>query len=310
MDPSPTQLIKHLNAHYPDAKYSCVYEAGFGGFWIQEQLKALGVDCLVAHVNDIPTTDKDRTQKTDSNDSKKLARELERGGITGIYVPSQDHQMFRTLCRTYYQAVKDSTRIKCRIKGMINFYGIETPKHSSHWPNHFITYLRELSLPKESLKQSMDLQLDDLIHQRMRKVKTLRHIKQYLKNEQPYLLKRIQSIPGIGFKSAMTLISEIWDMNRFENLDKLKAYVGLIPSTHSTGDTIREGQLTHRRNKFLRKILVESAWVAIRRDKVLMEAHFKMCARMKSQQSITRIAKKLLSRLRAVWLNDQDNDLL
>ena len=304
MDPSPDALAKHLFTNYPLANYKCVYEAGFGGFWIHEDLKEHGIECLVVHVGDIPTTNKDKDRKTDSNDSRKLALELERGSLQSVHIPSQEHQVFRTLCRSYDQAVTDVTRIKNRIKGIINFYGIDVPEHTSQWSKKFIKQLRELELKTDILKISFNFYLDDLEYQKSKQDKILRQIKVLLEHTKPELLKRVQSIPGIGFISAMILISEIWDMNRFDSMDKLKAYVGLIPSTHSSGESIRENTLTKRSNRFLRRILVESAWVAIRIDKVLTDYFFKLKSRMMPIQAITRIAKKLLSRLRAVWLGD------
>jgi transposase len=121
----------------------------------------------------------------------------------------------------------------------------------------------------------------------------------------PDLLEKIQSMPGIGFKSAFCIISEIWDIRRFDTMDQLKSYAGLIPSTHSSGESIKESNLTNRRNTFLRTTLVECAWIAIRNDTVLMDYYAQLSNRMKGQQAITRIAKKLLTRLRRVWLGDE-----
>jgi transposase len=304
MDPSPDLLVKHLVKNYPLAKYKCVYEAGFGGFWIHEALVKENIECLVVHACDIPTTHKEKNRKTDKNDARKLALELERGSLEGIYIPSREHQVFRTLSRSREQAVTDVTRVKNRIKGIVNFYGIELPEHSSGWSKKFIAQLRDLDVHSDDLKDTLTIYLDDLEHQMSKHDRILCHIKKILEKRDPELLKRVQSIPGVGLKSATGLIGEIWDMSRFENIDKLKSFVGLIPSTHSSGETIREATLTMRRNRFLRKILIESAWVAMRHDKVLTDQYFKLKSRMIPQRAITRIAKKLLSRLRAVWLGE------
>ena len=305
MDPDPEALLKHLKFNYPQANYRCVYEAGFGGFWIQEALSKFGIECLVVHVCDIPTTNKDKDRKTDSNDARKLALELERGSLESIYIPPKEQQVFRTLCRGYKQNVTDITRIKNRIKGIDHFYGINFPEHTSQWPAKFIKQLRELNTLHPVLKYSLDDGLDDLEYHRNKQKKILLRIKKYLEENLPELLNKIMSIPGVGFKSAFSLISEIWDMNRFKTFDKLKSYAGLIPSTHSSGENIKENRLTNRRNTFLRTTLIESAWIAIRNDKVLTDYYFKLLPRMKAQQAITRIARKLLSRIRAVWLGNE-----
>lgn len=64
-EPNPEQLANHLKRHYPNGEYSCVYEAGFCGFWIQESLEKLGIKCKVVNAADVPTTDKEKRLKTD-----------------------------------------------------------------------------------------------------------------------------------------------------------------------------------------------------------------------------------------------------
>jgi transposase len=303
LNPKPLILKKYLNDNFPEASYKCVYEAGFGGFWIHWELKDLGIECLVVHVSDIPTTDKDKSRKNDSNDSRKLALELERGSLTSIYIPTEEHQHFRGLCRAHDQTVKDTTCTKNRIKGIINLYGL-TFNEKTDWSKKFIAELKGLKVAPE-LKKLIHFQLKELDHRIGIKKEILKDIESLAKKNNPELLKRIKSISGIGIKSAVTFIGEIWDMKRFDTLDKLKCYVGLIPSTHSSGESIKEGQLTNRRNKVLRRILIECAWVAMKTDKALTDCYFKLSARMKPQQAIIRIAKKLLSRLRAIWLGEQ-----
>ncbi|WP_459878409.1 transposase [Desulfothermus naphthae] len=117
-----------------------------------------------------------------------------------------------------------------------------------------------------------------------------------------YLLK---TVPGIGSKIAFIILSEIIDMKRFKNFDQLKSYVGLTPSVYSSGDTHYEYGLTYRKNSRLKYALIEASWVAIRKDPALLESYNKLITRMKKQQAIIRIAKKLLSRIRHVWLNKQ-----
>ncbi|GAB6160956.1 hypothetical protein JCM12298_01150 [Desulfothermus naphthae] len=94
-------------------------------------------------------------------------------------------------------------------------------------------------------------------------------------------------------------------MKRFKNFDQLKSYVGLTPSVYSSGDTHYEYGLTYRKNSRLKYALIEASWVAIRKDPALLESYNKLITRMKKQQAIIRIAKKLLSRIRHVWLNKQ-----
>src|SRR5436190_11738466 len=86
--PEATKLSAFLKRAYPGANYYAVYEAGFCGFWAQRQLEALGIKCMVVHPADVPTTDKEKQDKNDGVDSRKLARSLCDGNIKPIHIPS------------------------------------------------------------------------------------------------------------------------------------------------------------------------------------------------------------------------------
>ena len=117
-------------------------------------------------------------------------------------------------------------------------------------------------------------------------------------------IRNLMTIFGIGFKTAIILHTEIIDINRFHSFDRLKSFAGLIPSTHSSGETDNTRGLTHRRNGYLRWVLIEAAWVAIRHDPALLQSFNKLISRMTKQDAIIRIAVKLLSRIRYVWKNN------
>ena len=95
----------------------------------------------------------------------------------------------------------------------------------------------------------------------------------------------------------MIILTEIGDIKRFKNTDKLNSFMGLIPSTNSSGENDKVGDITPRTNKMLRSAIIESAWVAIRNDAALMMAYQQLIKRMKPQMAIIRIAKKLVNRI-------------
>ena len=147
-DPDPKLLVTHLHKNYPNAGYCCGYEAGFCGFWIHEQLKELGISCEVLHAADIPTTDKERRQKTDARDCRKIAACLANPLIKGIHIPSKQLQKDRSVVRVRTKISQDCTRIRNRIKSHIHFFGfdIEIPKY---WSKRFIIILEQWSAEKQ-----------------------------------------------------------------------------------------------------------------------------------------------------------------
>ena len=130
MNPSPDELLKHMKRNYPGGVYKSVYEAGFCGFWIHRRLTELGIENIVVNPADVPTTNKEKDRKMDPVDSRKLARELLKGQLEGIYIPDEFHQQLRSLCRLRFQIVQNQTRVKNRIKCHLYNMGISIPSHT------------------------------------------------------------------------------------------------------------------------------------------------------------------------------------
>jgi transposase len=114
-------------------------------------------------------------------------------------------------------------------------------------------------------------------------------------------LQWMLSVPGVGPVLAITLYTELITMDRFPSLDKLASYVGLVPSVTSSDDHETDHGLTCRHNRYLRHLLIEAAWVAVRKDPNLLHTFTQLTQRMNKKQAIVRIAKKLLNRIRSVW---------
>jgi transposase len=74
------------------------------------------------------------------------------------------------------------------------------------------------------------------------------------------LVKALSALRGVRWLTAMTLVAEVGDLTRFDSPRQLMAYLGLVPSEHSSGGTRRQGGLTKTGNTLARKSLVESAW--------------------------------------------------
>ncbi len=301
--PEPEVLVGYLRKHFPGARYLCVYEAGYFGFWIHDALRQQGVECIVTHPADVPTKDKERSNRNDTVDARKLARNLRNGELAALYVPTGKSLEARTLVRTRMGMVKKQTRCKNQIKALLSFYGYAIPEDlvQSHWCRRFIGWLENLPFETEGGKQSLHALLEELKHLRQSIALLTRQICA-LSRQEPYRtqVELLDSIPGIGFLSAMTFLTEIVDINRFKNLDHLASYVGLVPGENSSGELERTTGISRRRNSFLRVMLVECSWTAVRKDPALLMAFSKLSERMPKNRAIVRIARKLLGRIRYV----------
>lgn len=306
MNPIPKELFNHMKKNYPGGNYYSVYEAGFCGYWIHRKLSDLGFKNIVINPADVPTSQKEKTYKTDKRDSRKLARELENGSLTGIYIPTMEETALRSISRIYQQLIKRRTQIKNRIKSFLFFNGIEFPDmdKTRRWSMRFIQWLKDLPLEQEWDRYYLNRQLNDLEVQRKVTLDILTQMRGMYK--QNTVIQKLKSVTGIGLVNAFTLYAELFDIERFDNLDNLASYVVLIPAVNSSGDNETIKGLTFRHGRYIRHILIEAAWVGIRKDPALTLKYNELTKRMSGQKAIIRIAKKILSRIRYVWLNEKD----
>jgi transposase len=306
-DPICSQLVKRLKKEYPGAKIKCVYEAGFSGFSLQRQLQQAGIECIVVNPADVPTKHKEKDKKTDKVDAKKLARELSKGNLDAIYIPTPEQESLRALNRLRYQLGKDERRVKNRIISLLDFLGIQE-LNDGYWSNRYIQSLCELPMPFATSRLTLDGLIEELKFLRSEIAKTVKKLRSSI-NGQEYsrkIINNLISVPGVGFIIASTFYTEIMDIYRFKRLAPLSAYIGLSPSTDSSGEKERIKGLSKRQNRILRYMLIEAAWTAIRRDPALLACYGQLCKRMKGTNAIIRIAKKLLNRLMFVWKNEQN----
>lgn len=306
--PDSSLLMVFLKKHYPGAAYHCVYEAGFSGFSTQRRLASMGINCSVIHPADVPTMDKEKKHKSDRIDSRKLGRSLKNGDLNAIYVPDEQIEQDRALLRTRDRIVRNKTRVKNRIKFFLMFFGVEIPDEFSGkiWSKGFIEWLNTLPLGK-SAKHSMKVYLSELNHLEVLEKELNKNIRGLARSEK-YAKKvnLLMGIPSIGLISAMTLLTEIGDINRFKSLKSLCCYFGLVPNSRSSGETSHVGRITRRGNSYLKFILVECAWTAMRKDPALLLAYKSAIVHIEPNKAIIKVARKLLNRIRFVLKNEKE----
>lgn len=308
---SPSVLTSYLLKNFPGGEYYSAYEAGFCGFWVHYELTKMNVNNIVINPADVPSTQKEVLQKTDAVDSRKIARGLRAGVLTGIYIPSQQTLEVRSLLRTRNAIVKDLSRMKHRIKSFLYFWGISYPeifkKSGSHWSKRFMKWLsEEVASCVEFGGESLTLLITAVNEQRKLLLEATRKLREL--SRRPAYERRlalIRSVPGMGFITGMTFLTEIDDIERFPNSDKLAGYIGLIPTSHSSGEKTGKGEMTFRGCENLRTMLMESSWIAARMDPSLSLCFCKLSHRMEANKAIVRIARKLLNRIYCVLKNEQ-----
>ena len=301
-------LITHLRKRYGEAHFACVYESGPFGFTLCRLLWAAGMECMVVNPADIPGTDKDRRSKTDQVDARKLAQHLAAGLLQPIFIPTEKLQKQRSLIRFRKRLWGDLVRCKNRLKGELCFQGITIPSHfdNAHWSHNFLAWIEQQALGDEDLHDTLLLMVEEVKLLRVLLLKTEQQLRALMRSEE-YQQKSalLRSIPGVGPLTAMLFLLEVGDVRRFKGFDALNRFVGFCPDSHSSGDSQKHRGLSLRKHNQLRSLLVEAAWQLIRSDAALLDHYRQLVRRMKGQEAIIRIARKLLRRIRAVLLSQR-----
>ena len=301
-------LKQYLN-NYPQCEIHVVYESGFRGFSIYDKLVADGYDCIVtpAHTLLQPKCNK---VKTDKSDARLLAYALEHDGCKACAVPDKERRGERQLCRTLTTITNQVRAFRARIKQELYFHDIQIEfgdEDSKTWTKAAFRKLRNLKLDAE-LKLSFDTLLD-ILETLWEKQKILdAKVKNIMKKERYNVAYNIgKTLPGIGSLTCARLLLELGDnMQRFHSGAAIAQFVGLATSEYSSGETIRRGRITGMGNKYIRAWLIESAWIAKRKDPALGQFFSEVLKNCGSKKkAIVAVARKLIVRFRSCILNNE-----
>jgi len=305
--PDPVALNHYLLRMFPGGNYRCAYEAGFCGYKIHRELNALGIKNIVINAADIPTSQKDKLQKRDPVDSRKIARGLEKGSLRGIHIFDRNMEELRSLNRTRFFLMRDLRRSKSRIKSFLHYYGEPIPVEldNNQWTFKFVAWLKQVHMKTPGGQDAFDNLISSYEYHRKQLVELSRLVRQRISEYDRELYSLLTKISGIGPLTASALITEIGDISRFNNIDQLGSYVGLVPKIRESGEITHTGGITFRCNSFLRTLLIESSWQAVRMDPAMMLYYRKHLVNNKGHKVIIKVARKLLNRIRYVMKNRQ-----
>ncbi len=303
-------LDNYFKNRFPGCKIKVIYEAGFKGFGLHDELVADGYDCIVTPPHTV-TEEKCKRQKNDRIDSRRLATVLENRDFKACHVPDKRLREDRQISRLYNQNQKDITRECNRIRRTLEFHDLDKEFPSGRWTQRQYkdtqTRLKEMDL-SESLRFSLEINYIRLEQLWALKKTILKKLSQLAESEHyKRTVDLIKSVPGIGKLTGIRLILEIGDMSRFKRKEQFATFIGLIPSEYSTGEKEKKGHITKQGNRSLRSWLIESAWIAIRKDPVLLDKYRRVYNNngRQGKKAIVAVAKKLAIRIRAVVLTQQ-----
>lgn len=235
----------------------CCYEAGPTGYVLVRHLRAAGYWCEVVAPTRIPQ-DCSRV-KTDRRDACRLAHFLRSGNLTPVAVPDATTEAIRDLVRARDAAKRAERVVRHQLQKFLLRHGRVWVKSS--WTKEHCTWLRMQTFDHPALTATWSDAVT-AVEQASERVNSLTESigEQVTGWSQGPLVQALQAFRGIQLVTAATLVSEIGDFKRFAHPRSLMAYLGLVPSEHSSGSSRRQGGITKTGNGHVRRVLVESAW--------------------------------------------------
>lgn len=294
----PKCLVEYLNKYFPNSKIKTAYEAGFSGFGLHRYLLKKGIENIVVHPASIEISARDRV-KTDKRDSLKIAVQLSSGRLRGIYVPDEKREAYREVTRLREKVMRDRKRVGNRLKSLASrqslLYAEDNRKVTKKW----IDEIKQCQCD-ESVKYFIQVCTDEWIFLNNQ----LKDIDAKLAIQAQFDLefeKIYRSAPGIGEMHARILANELEDMKQFSNEKQLFSFTGLTPSEYSSGEHKRLGHISRQGRSLLRKVLIQAAWTAIKKDQSLGIIFSEISKRVGKKRAIVGIARRLIGRIRTCF---------
>ena len=208
------ELFDRLNKKFPEAHFMSAYEAGFCGFSAHYALTEQGIENIVVHAADIPTTGKEKAMKTDAVDSEKIAWALKRNELTGIYIKDKRYMDDTNLIRLRQRFIMDLSRQKNRTKHLLYTQGVTYPERfrncRTHWSRNFMKWLREEVELLSEQKLSLLLLCEQVENTRKAILKVTREIRRLSTTDrykENYDL--LITVPGLGLITSMSMTSDV-----------------------------------------------------------------------------------------------------
>jgi transposase len=243
-----------------DASIQCCYEAGPCGFELHRALTAQGIPCDVIAPALIPRRPGDRV-KTDRRDAGQLAVLYRAGALTAIHIPTEQEEAARDLLRCREDIRADLLRARHRLSKFLLRHGRRFTATKKAWSKRHDSWLRGQIWPLAALDQTHRayVRAVDETVARLRAVEEDLRTLLDLEPLRPHV-QRLRCFRGVDDLTALTIAAELGDARRFATAPRLMAFVGLIPSEHSSGTKQARGAITKTGNAHLRRVLVEAAW--------------------------------------------------
>jgi len=253
------------------AKVYFAYEASALGFGLYDELTEAKMICYVLAPSRIERSPHQRRRKTDEKDAERLL-DIVRGHVLAgnpmpaVWVPDAQTRDDREVVRARIDAVEKRTAIKAQVRTLLKRQGTASSfKGTRGRTKGYWAWLRYLAGSDQGLSAGARVHLKSLLRQAEaldQEVAALAETERYAE-----AVREMMQIRGVGVLTARVFLTERGDLSRFRNRKQIGASLGLVPSSHQSGEQDdRKGHITGQGSPRVRMILNQATWIWIRYD--------------------------------------------
>jgi transposase len=264
LSPNYKLIVKYIerirSQSTEELEFICGYEAGSLGYSLYHQLTKQGVRCVILAPSTMGIVSK--KVKTDKRDAGNIARCMAFNTYSAVHVPTPEDESVREYIRMRNSHKTAQKRVKQQILALVRRQGCcynSGTKTSNYWTKKHVAWLQSLNLGgalQETLSEYLITYsyLRDKIERLDRRIEELANSESYQAK-----VKKLICLLGVQVYTALSIIVEIGDFNRFAKAGNLASYLGLVPGEHSSGARQRRLGITKAGNSHARRLLVEAA---------------------------------------------------
>lgn len=246
-----------------------LFEVGTQAGWLSDMLRAMQFQFKVANVNHPAWKWSNNTVKSDKKDAQRLAMMYHQGFFPEVYIPIKTVRQKRSLIYYRQKIVDRMTQVKNSIRALMTTVAIDLPAGKNCWTKKYRKQLQELALPFDAIDDPCDLwrgqlytELQQFDALQVSLEKTTAKLDEL--NKQKRSVELLETVPGIGPRTAEAIVAVIDDPHRFASCRQVSNYVGFTPRRYQSGQMERSGRISKRGNPLLRALLTQASWAALR----------------------------------------------
>jgi transposase len=263
------EVFHDLFAQLDAGQAIVLFEVSSQAGWIADMLSLMGLPFKVANTNHPAWRWTNNPNKSDKTDAHRLAMMYHHGFFPETHIPCKEVRQRRSLIYARQKIVNRLTQIKNSIRALLCTVGIHLPAGRHCWTKKHLQELAKHAAPLEQIEGPCELwrgQLHAELQMHAAMEEQLDHVTSKLDElgKQQENVKLLQTVPGVGPRTAEAIVAVIDTPQRFKSCRQVCNYIGFTPRRYQSGDTDRSGRISKRGNPLLRMLLVQAGWVALK----------------------------------------------